>query len=109
METQTEMFFYLTLSNTNTRFGAVIHFGSSDGPLTHIVAGHRVLFLYLCRMKVSSSHKRLAGWRLQTGFSFGCDEARETRWLEKLSFKVNEKKRERNTGRGFFGNKEEQN
>lgn len=29
------------VSNTDTRFGTVIHFRSTDGPLTHIVAALR--------------------------------------------------------------------
>ena len=43
---------YLAVTNTDTRFGAVIYFGSTDSPLTHIVAGCRVLYTQFCGRKV---------------------------------------------------------
>lgn len=34
---------YVAVSITDTRFGTVIHFGSTDSPLTHFVAGCSVI------------------------------------------------------------------
>lgn len=49
---------------TDTRFGAVIYFGRTDGPLTHIVAGCRVLYTEFCGRIFDSSHPGLVwGWR----------------------------------------------
>lgn len=54
-----QFFSYLAVSNTDTRFGTVIYFWSTDSPLTHIVAGYSVIASVLREESIDSS---LPGW-----------------------------------------------
>lgn len=54
-----QFFSYLAVSNTDTRFGTVIYFWSTDSPLTHIVAGCSVIASVLREESIDSS---LPGW-----------------------------------------------